>query len=602
MNTAAWGTLDLSPIGNCSVNALIDAQGRYVWACLPRPDGDPFFSALLGGIDPGDPSARGVWDIAIEGGRAVDQGYLRNTAVLRTVLRDDAGATIEILDFCPRFARRGRTYRPVAFARLVRPLSGSPRLRVRLRPTTRWGAANVGVTSGSNHIRYVAEGQTMRLTTNAPVTYLLEERPFRIEHPLAFFLGPDESFADDLGAAVEGMHAQTVNDWRLWVRGLALPLEWQDAVIRAAIGLKLCWFEETGALLAALTTSIPEAPNTGRTWDYRYCWLRDAYYVVQALNRLGAVDVLEGYLAFLRNLEDASPDGTLQPVYGLDLESTLDERQVASLPGYRAMGPVRVGNDAYRQKQHDVYGQVVLSTAQAFFDQRLLRPPTSADFQTLERSGEWAFALHDQPDAGLWELRTRAEVHTYSSVMCWAACDRLANVATHLGLPTRAAFWRERADTIADRVREQAWNAAMGSYVSAFGGDQLDASLLQMIDVRFIDPQDPRFLATLEAVGQRLGRGEHMLRYAHADDFGVPDTAFTICTFWYIEALARSGQREKARVLFERLLGARTRAGLLSEDIALASGTLWGNYPQTYSLVGLINAAVSLSQPWSAVR
>jgi GH15 family glucan-1,4-alpha-glucosidase len=472
---------------------------------------------------------------------------------------------------------------------------------VRLRVATRRGAARAETTSGSNHIRYLGEQVTLRLTTNAPVTYVLDETPFRVERPLTFFLGPDESFADE-PAAVQRMCDATIADWQLWVRGLALPLEWQDAVVRAAIALKLCWFEETGAILAALTTSIPEAPDTQRTWDYRFCWLRDAYYVVQALNRLGAVDILEGYLAYLRNVSDTAPEGELQPVYGLGLEALLEESLVPELPGYRGMGPVRIGNAAYTQRQHDVYGQVVLSTAQAFFDSRLLRPVTLADFHALERVGEQAFRLYDRPDAGLWELRTKAAVHTYSAVMCWAACDRLANIATRLDLPDPARTWGERADTIADRVRREAWNEELGSYVAAFGGDKLDASLLQLLDLRFVKPDDPRFAATLKAIAKGLARGGYLLRYAHEDDFGAPENAFNICTFWYIEALALSGQAAEGRRLFERMLGHRTRAGLLSEDIAFATGELWGNYPQTYSLVGLINAAGLLSRPWSAVR
>lgn len=597
----SWNSLDLSPIGNCNVSALVDREARFVWACAPRPDGDPVLCALLDGRSPENPRARGFWELALDGGATSEQAYLRNTAVLRTVMRDDAGAAIEILDFCPRYQRHGRVYRPVAFARLVRPLSGSPRLRARLRVASRWGAEEARITSGSNHIRYVGDAVTLRLTTDAPITYLLEERPFRIEKPLFFFLGPDESFTGEPDA-VRRMCDATVADWQLWVRGLAIPLEWQDAVIRAAIGLKLCVYEETGAILAAMTTSIPEAPHSTRNWDYRYCWLRDAYYVVQALNRLGAVDVLENYLAFLRNLTDSSPDGFLQPVYAIDLRGELEESEAPDLAGYRGMGPVRVGNAAWYQKQNDVYGQVVLSTAQAFFDTRLLRPASKADFEALERVGEQAFALFEIPDAGLWELRTKAEIHTYSAVMCWAACDRLGNIAAHLGLRERSQFWDGRAGSIRRRIDEAAWNPEIGSYVSAFGGDKLDASLLQLIDVRFSPPGDPRFEATLEAIARQLVRGDHVLRYAHADDFGEPENAFNICTFWYIEALAQSGRREAARALFEQMLSHRTRAGLLSEDLAVTTGELWGNYPQTYSLVGLINAAGLLSRPWNTVR
>ncbi len=264
--------------------------------------------------------------------------------------------------------------------------------------------------------------------------------------------GPDEPFAGDLLATVRGMADDTVGDWREWVRTLAVPLEWQSAVIRAAIALKLCVYEETGAIVAALTTSIPEHADSGRNWDYRYCWLRDAYYVVQALNRLGAVDILENYLGYLRNIVDSANGGHIQPVYGVGLEPALTERIAEHLPGYRGMGPVRVGNQAHEHQQHDVWGQIVLSNVQAFFDERLLRPATDADFHALEPIGERAFELHDKPDASLWEFRGRAAVHTYSSVMCWAACDRLANAAAKLGLAERAHYWTGMAKIIRQTI------------------------------------------------------------------------------------------------------------------------------------------------------
>jgi GH15 family glucan-1,4-alpha-glucosidase len=263
---------------------------------------------------------------------------------------------------------------------------------------------------------------------------------------------------------------------------------------------------------------------------------------------------------------------------------------------------VRVGNQAHEHVQHDVYGQIVLSNVQAFFDERLLRPATIADFEALEKLGDRAYALFNQPDAGIWELRTRAEVHTYSAVMCWAACDRLANAAEKLGQRTRARFWNERAQVVREAIEDQAWCKDGGHFASTFDGCGLDASLLQMVEVRFLRPEDPRNLATVAAVEKHLRRGSNLLRYNGPDDFGVPETSFNFCTFWYIEALHLSGRTEEARGLFEEMLGRRTHAGLLSEDIGLNNGVLWGNYPQTYSLVGLINCAVLLSRPWSSVR
>ena len=593
--------LNLWPVGNCQVSALIDERGSHVWGCAPQVDGDPLFCALLDPKGEGD-VPRGKWTIELENQERVEQRYLRNTPILVTRLFDTDGGIAEIYDFCPRFYRSGRMYRPVAFVRIVRPVAGTPRVRVRLNPATNWGAKDADRTSGSNHIRFLLKPQPVRLTTDAPVSNILEGRHFRLEKALHFFLGPDEPFEGNVGHVLATMLHQTADHWREWVRGLAIPLEWQHVVIRAAITLKLCQHEQTGAIVAALTTSIPEAANSGRNWDYRYCWVRDAYYTVQALNRLGALDVLEGYLGYLRNIVDDAKGGFIQPLYAVSGEPKLEEWEAEGLAGYRGMGPVRVGNAAYTQVQHDAYGQIILSNTQAFFDQRLFRMATEADFGPLEKVGERAWAMHDQPDAGLWEFRTRSSVHTYSSVMSWAGCDRLANAAEALGLEDRAELWRERADKVRVRIERDAFVDGEGRFAATFGGKELDASLLQLVDVRFVDPKDPRFLATFDAVEKGLRRGEHMLRYADEDDFGLPETAFNFCTFWLIEAMHFVGRTEEARTLYEKTLERLTPAGLLSEDTDFETGELWGNYPQTYSLVGLINCAVLLSKPWSAIR
>jgi len=638
-------TLELYPIGNCAASALIDAAGRFVWACTPRIDGDPFFSGLLGGRDPASPSAQGIWAVEPEHTAEIRQSYLRNTPILSTEVVDYSGAAFELIDFCPRYRQFGRVYRPMAFIRLIRPIAGTPHVRIRMRPTFNYGERSCTTTNGSNHIRYVGGENTIRLTTDAPVSHILDEREFRLEEPIAMFLGPDEGFEADIAMTTERMFRETSFYWTSWVRTLSIPLEWQEEVIRAAISLKLCAHEETGAIVAALTTSIPEHPaepgERGRNWDYRYCWLRDAYYVVQALNRLGAADMLENYLGYLRNLVDqatrsareptfapvadqpkgAAPAKTLtpglephpgadpasrwchvQPVYGVGLEPVLTEWIAPHLPGYRGMGPVRIGNQAHEHRQHDVYGQIVLSTVQAFFDERLFRPADGLDFRALEPIGERAFELHDKPDASLWEFRGREAVHTYSSVMCWAACDRLANAAARVGLPQRSHYWADRARQIRTTIETRAWNKRLGRYSATFDGDELDASLLQLIDVRFTTPDDPRMRATMEAVEKGLRRGAFMLRYAIPDDFGTPKTAFNFCTYWLIEALHLSGRSQEARDLFEQMLSRRTKAGLLSEDITFDGAELWGNYPQTYSLVGLINCATLLSRPWSSVR
>lgn len=584
-------TLDLGLVGNGSFAALLDKRGRVVWGCLPAFDGDPTFCALLSPKREG-----GDYAVELEDFAESEQHYLPNTAVLRTILRDSRGNAVEITDFAPRWHRHGRFYRPVMLVRRVRPLLGHPRIRIRLRPLADYGASQPETTWGSNHIRYLVPGFTLRLTSDVPVRLLRDELPFALDSELHLVLGPDETLTQSVSAFARSAEELTIAYWRDWTRYLSIPLEWQEAVIRSAITLKLCQYEDTGAIVAAMTTSIPEAPHTPRNWDYRYCWLRDAAFVVRALNRLGATRTMEDYLRYVFNI--ATSDGVLQPLYGIGFETRLAEEEVDSLAGYRGMGPVRRGNLAWVQKQHDVYGSVVLASAQLFFDQRLENPGDLSTFQRLEPLGERALALHDQPDAGLWEFRGRAHVHTYSSVMCWAACDRLGKIAAQLGLDERAKYWRGHADAIHERVVAHAYDAERGHFVESLDGHRLDASLLLLADIGFVKPDDPRFVATVEAIGEQLKRGDALFRYIAPDDFGDPETSFTICTFWYIDALAAIGRKDEARRMFERLLSRRNHLGLLSEDLAFDDGEAWGNFPQTYSHVGLIIAAMRLSRPW----
>jgi len=414
--------LNLGIIGNNALSMMIDRTGRYVWGCVPRFDGDPIFCHLINGgendgaSDDNTPTP-GTFEIKLDRLARTEQHYIANTAVLVTRLFDDTGGAIEIVDFAPRFEQFGRMFRPMMVVRIVRPLQGTPRVRIRLQPMWNWGATRSSITHGSNHIRYVGPDLTLRLTTDAPISYMLDDSAFLLEEPVALVLGPDETLRDAPGTVANEFLKRTRDYWRGWVRGLALPLEYQDAVIRAAITTNLCSYEETGAIIAAMTTSIPEMPNSGRNWDYRYCWPRDAFFVVRALNRLGAVPILENYLRYLNNIVASAVDGFIQPVYGIALESNLTERTVDSLKGYRGMGPVRVGNQAYEQIQHDVYGDIILATTQAFFDQRLLRPAGLADFRRLEEVGAQALRNHDQPDASMWERRSNEQIYTSSSLM-----------------------------------------------------------------------------------------------------------------------------------------------------------------------------------------
>lgn len=588
--------LDLALIGNCTISALIDKHARIVWSCFPRFDSDAIFSHL---VDNGKEGLDGShFGIELEGLVHSEQEYETNTAVLRTRLTDGHGQTVEVIDFCPRFQMFDRLHRPASIYRIVQPVSGNPRIRVTVNPSFDYGATAAQTTRGSNHLRFIGPTLTLRLTTDAPISYMQERTWFVLEETHHFIFGVDESLTGSIEDISRQFLRQTRDYWRDFSRYLALPYEWQRAVIRAAITLKLHSFEETGAVIAATTTSIPEAPHSARNWDYRFCWLRDSYFVIHALNRLGATKTMEGYLTYITNIVAASQDGYLQPLFSISLHNNLGEQELEHLSGYRGMGPVRIGNAAWQQVQNDSYGAVILATTQAFFDERLELPGTPHLYAQLEKLGSQAVRLWNTPDAGLWELRTRERVHTFSAVMCWAACDRLARIGEKLELDDRATYWREKADMMREGVLERAFDAEQNSFVESFDGEHLDAALLLLPELGFIDPMDERYLGTVKAVERLLLQGGFLQRYHAADDFGEPEVAFTICTFWYVDALAATGRREEARELFERLLASRNHVGLLSEDINPRDGELWGNFPQTYSMVGLINSAMKLSRPW----
>ncbi|MCI0451463.1 MAG: glycoside hydrolase family 15 protein [Candidatus Latescibacteria bacterium] len=594
MSATPARNLDLGMIGNCSVSALIDARGRFVWSCLPRFDGDPVFCALLCQSDEG----RGVFEIEVLNMVRSEQRYLRNTAILVTTLHDGNRGAVEITDFSPRFRQHGRMFYPAMFIRRVRRVGGSPVVRVRLDPRYGYGHETPTRTFGSNHIRYITPEFILRLTTDVSVTAVLEQTSFVLDRDATFILGPDETVTESVGEVGNRFFEETKLYWLHWVRFLGIPFEWQEAVIRAAITLKLSAYDDTGAIVAAMTTSIPEFPNSGRNWDYRYCWLRDSYFVISALNRLSATSTMERYLGYIVNIAATTPEWRMQPVYGITGRTALEETLVEHLPGFQGMGPVRVGNAAFAQRQNDVYGSAVLSATHVFFDERLALPGNATLFNRLEPLGEAAVRAHDQPDDGIWEFRSNAKVHTFSAVMCWVACDRLARIATRLGLHERAGYWRGRADGIRGVIETRAWNAKLGSFVESFEGKDLDGSLLLLHEVDFLSADDPRFAGTVAAVEKRLRKGDFVYRYVGPDDFGEPQSAFVVCTFWYIDALAALGRKDEARALFENLLAGRNHLGLLSEDIDPQTKQLWGNFPQTYSMVGLINSAVRLSKSW----
>lgn len=588
-------TLDLALVGNGTIGALVSPEAEIVWTCLPRFDGDPVFCSLLRGS--AEPEQDGLFAIEMIDSVRSEQQYIPDSPVLVTRFFDAGGSGIQVTDFAPRLDVGGTLTAPMMFVRRIERIAGEPVIRVRVRPMQNYGAERIVPERHEGYLRYAGAQLDLRLTTDAPLDAVLTETPFTVGGPITFVLGADEDLRG--GATMVGANLlhPTLMWWREWVASLAIPADWRDAVVRAAVTLQLNVAEETGAIIAAMTTSIPEARDSSRNWDYRYCWLRDAYFVVDALYRLGDKRTTARYVDFVTGVVDKESDARLVPLYSATGGTAPEELEAKHLRGYRDMGPVRVGNLAYLQLQHDAYGEVILAALPLFFDNSLSGQGDIALFESLELLGAHAANLFDKPDAGLWELRGKERIHTFSSVMCWAACDALARIATQLRLGERAKYWRAHADHIHQAIIERSWNPRLGAFTAAMDGDTLDASLLLMHPLGFLPADDPRYMSTVRVIGRDLQRGELVYRYVEKDDFGEPENAFLVCTFWYIDALAAIGELDAARRLFAHVLSCRNRHGLLAEHVDPRTHEQWGNFVQTYSMAGIIDSALRLSKP-----
>ena len=581
----------LGIIGNCSYSALL-REGSVEWLCWPRPDSSFLFGPLL------DRDRGGVFTVEGIDAQEVRQEYVENTNVLRTVFSGVDGS-FELIDFAPRFLLYDRSFKPSMLVRILRPLSGEPKARVRCRPVYDYGLAQTGSWRASNHIEYTGYPAPVRLTTNVALTYVEDERPFLLERDRHLVLTWGQPLEAGLEETAERFLERTVDYWRRWVKATRVPRDYQREVIRSALVLKLHQYEDTGALLAATTTSLPEHPGSGRTWDYRYCWLRDAYFTLYAFERLGHSGEMELFLEYLRNRADER-DGALQPAYRIDGGSDAPERELEHLSGYNGDGPVRVGNQAFEHVQNDVYGEMVLAVSRLFLDTRFVGeiPPHTA-VAIIQGLLDQIEGRLEEPDAGLWEFRGRARLHSFSVLMHWAGAQRAVEVAEALQAGELAARAREIERRAAELLATRCWNDDLGALTQVAGEPQLDASLLLAVHLGFLPSDDPRATSHVDAIRDTLSLDGGLLRrYASPDDFGVPRAAFTVCSFWLVEALAILGRTDEARELFERLIALHNGLGLFSEDVLPDTHVQSGNFPQTYTHVGLINAAFRLSRRW----
>ena len=575
-------------IGNCSYLALVDTDANMGWMCWPKFDSSFIFGQLL------DQQKGGQFFIkpATEDYTS-SQAYIPNTNILETTFECSDGS-FKVVDFAPRFFQYDRFYRPLLLARKIVPLEGRPRIQVVCEPVGDYGKIKPERLLGSNHIRYTGLEAPVRLTTDFPLTYVWDSTPFvldKVSYAVLTFGVPLEA---PIATTVETFLDKTIKYWRLWVQNTSTEHFRQEAVIRSALTLKLHQYQDTGAIIAAATTSLPEFPGSTRNWDYRFCWMRDSHYTLKALNDLSHFGILKDYANFIENT-GVSEDQRFSPLYPITIDR-VPEELILDLEGYLGEKPVRIGNQANEHIQNDVYGQVLVTLLPLFNDKRLNSNKAASLMALAEHCLEMIRKTMNEPDNGLWEFRGTSQFHSYTYLFHWAGSHAARTIAENYQQKGMLKLAKEMIKASTEMI-EKCYDEKRGVYTQAIGSPNLDASLLQLINMSYLNPKSNKAKQHLKVLEEELRTPTGLFyRYRHADDFGEPESTFLICAFWYVESLARMGRVKEAIKIFDNLVKHGNHLGLLSEDVHEATGSQWGNFPQTYSHVGLINAAFSISR------
>ena len=581
-------TYDYGLIGNCSFLGLVGKDTNVAWMCLPRFDSTFVFGSLVGGEEKG-----GEFSIKPSSDDYHShQEYIPNTNILQTTITV-GDSSYRVTDFAPRFRQNDRYFRPRMLFRKVEPLKGSPRVKAICKPRGDNGAKALEPLTGSNHIRYEGLDEALRLTTNLPLSYLEEEKDFVLSENYYLVLTYGVPLEGPLRETTERFIDLTKQYWERWVKSTSIGNLYQNVVIRSALALKICQFEDTGAIIAAPTTSLPESPGSTRNWDYRFCWMRDTFYTLNAFNNIGHFEEMEKYFSFLTNL--SVPDGKrIQPLYGVTGDHKLVELEL-DLPGYRGNQPVRIGNDAYTHIQNDVYGQILMAVLPLYVDDRFQNHPGAMTGKLVETVLEKIEMTIDETDAGIWEFRNRADHHAYTNLFQWAGGKAVVKVASSIGETKLVQRAQKMVDKAAGYI-EACHLKEKNAYGAAIGNGYMDASTLQLIIMSYLPHSSQVAKDHLKALEEDLKMKKGLFyRYRVSDDFGEPESTFLICGFWYAEALACVGRIDDAKEAFEELCSYGNHLGLLSEDLDPKDGSMWGNFPQAYSHVGLINAAARIN-------
>lgn len=573
-------------IGNCSYLAFIDTNANVNWLCLPRFDSSFIFGSLL------DKKKGGEFSITPENSQYKSkQYYLKNTNILATEFEVPEGK-FRVIDYAPRFSQYERYFKPLMLFRKIELIEGNPFIKVVCRPVDDYGKKTPQTVAASNHIRYLNLSSQGRLTTDIPLNYIIGEKPFVLNSTKYLVFSYGVPLEAPLAETAEQFLIKTKAYWVNWVKSTSIPSIYQDEVIRSALVLKLHQYEDTGAVIAAGSTSLPEFNQSHRNWDYRYCWMRDTYYTLTAFNNIGHFEELEKYFDFIQNVI-LNEKHQIKPLYTISGNRVPDEK-IVLLEGYLKNKPIRVGNNATYQTQNDVYGQIMVSLLPLFIDKRLnYIDLQKAEFFTdllLDRIAEFI----DLADSGPWEFGTTNQHHSYTHLFHWAGCQAAIKIGKMLDRNDIINKATKLADKAAEYI-ESCYNVDKKAYAQSVGSSHLDASSLQLITMNYLNPNGGKAIQHLKAHEKELFQhGSLFYRYLK-DDLGKPKTSFIICGFWYAEALASIGMIDKAFKVIETLNKSSNHLGLFSEDADEEYGQ-WGNFPQTYSHVGLVNAVYRLSK------
>ncbi len=586
--------LDYGIIGNCKSAALVSKSGAIEWLCLPVFDSPSVFASLL------DKEKGGSFDIITDESYESSQRYLPNTNILATKFSNGTDK-FEVLDFMPRYYyqnRRDSIYSPPDLVRYVKWKAGNPKFKVKYNPQLEYAEKKTITKEHKEYIKsYTSNGtyDSLYLYTNMDKGKIINCDEITLSGNLFFLVSYNQKLLKQTLDRAYLKLQRTKVYWLNWSEETHKFNKYNKEILRSALVLKLLSYDKTGAVLAAATTSLPESLGEIRNWDYRFCWLRDASMVIKVITKLGHWRSAARFMNFIIDVV-SDKDEKIQIMYGINREKNLKERILTHLSGYADSAPVRVGNAAYKQKQHDIYGILMDVIYQQFnlFDVSL---QNSEELWTITRSivrivgNNW-----QNPDRGIWEIRNEQRHFTFSKLLCWVAVDRAIKVADLIDRQEYVEEWTKLREDIRENILKNAWNEKLKAFTQAYYSDDLDASTLLMDSFGFIDATDERYISTVKVTKKELCRNGLMYRYKNRDDFGLPTSSFTICTFWMIQALFNIGERKEAKTMFDQLLSYSNHLGIFSEDIDFDSKRLLGNFPQAYSHLGLIETAMLFSE------